>query len=214
MDSNIAKQYLKLKNKLTILDTALKTFIELEIISGIVVVLNKNDTYFKNSVYYHNKKIIATPIGGLERHMSVYNGIITLENFAKKDDWILIHDAVRPCISAYDINKLITNIKVNDAGGVLVNYINSTIKLVNNNTDNTINKTLNRKNIYQALTPQMFKLKYLLPAIESVIANNIKITDDAQAMELNGREIKTVIASSNNIKITRKEDINIANALL
>ncbi len=213
MDSNIAKQYLKLKNKLTILDTVLKIFIELDFISGIVVVLNKNDTNFKKSVYHGHKKIVAIVTGGIERHISVYNAIISIKDFAKDDDWILIHDASRPCVSTIDINKLITQTATSDVGGVLVSCINSTIKLVDNN-NKTINKTLDRKNIYQSLTPQMFKLKYLLSATENVITNNIKITDDAQAMELYGKQVKVVIGSSNNIKITTKEDINIANALL
>lgn len=208
---DIAKQYLMLDNNLSVLDNSLQTFLSIDKVSGIVLALNAKDTNFKNSIYYQHPKILATVTGGKQRYHSVYNALIALKKFANDNDWVLVHDAARPCISANSIKKLITNTKDTQIGSILVSPITSTLKLAPNGS---ISSTIDRENIYQAQTPQMFKLTYLEKALKNVIDNKLTITDDAQAMELLGYSIKIVIGDENNIKITHKNDISMANKIL
>jgi 2-C-methyl-D-erythritol 4-phosphate cytidylyltransferase len=209
--NNKPKQYLTLKNGLTVLDTVLSKFINLTAIKGIILALRHNDSNFKNSQYYQHFKLYATVIGGKERYHSTYQALINLERYAQPNDWVLVHDAVRPCIDQDDITKLITQVGDDKVGGILATQLTNTVKMV---SDNKINKTLDRNQIYQAQTPQLFRLNLLKEALELVIKNGIDITDDAHGIELLGKPIKVVLGSEKNIKITYPSDISYVNLVL
>lgn len=210
--NNQAKQYLKLNNGLSILDTTLSGLLDLPIITGCIVVLADNDTEFAQSDYKNHTKLLTTTIGGVERHNSVFNALTQLKNWAKPDDWVLVHDGVRACITANDVNNLIQTIGDDSVGGLLASPMVSTLKSVDEN--NKVIKTVKRDYLWQAQTPQMFRFDKLSQALTSVINNNISITDDAQAMELLGFSPIVVPSSENNIKITHPDDINRANQIL
>ncbi len=168
MNTVIPKQYLKLENGSTILDQSLQTLLDMDQISGCVVAISDNDEYFMTSPYYSHPKLLGTATGGPERFHSVLNALISLIEFAKDDDWVLVHDAVRPCIKKEDVEKLINelrNIKllkkalekvVEDNGYVTdeaeaIERLGHSIKIVSNSKSNikiTHNDDLKLANYY------------------------------------------------------------------
>ena len=211
MNTDTPKQYLKLENGSTILDQSLETLLDMDQISGCVVAISDNDEFFMNSTYYSHPKLLATTTGGQERFHSVLNAIITLLEFAKKDDLLLVHDAVRPCIKKEDVERLINEVQNHPVGGILAAEVVDTLKKVGNED---IVRTIERNKLYQAQTPQMFRIGLLKKALEKVVEDNIHITDEAEAIERLGHSIKIVTNSKSNIKITHSDDLKLANYYL
>ena len=132
--------------------------------------------------------------------------MLEIESYANANDWVLVHDAARPCITAEDIEKLITELHGDDIGGILALSSHDTLKEVD---ENQILCTLNRNRIWRALTPQMFRYDTLKSALE-LTKGNVAITDEASALEIQGFSPKIVEGRSDNIKITRPEDLALA----
>lgn len=208
INSLIPKQYLILENGLSILDCTLKKFFNINEIIGCIIAISKDNKHFDKSLYKNHKKILAVVQGGEKRCHSVMNSLKVLSKFAKQDDWVLVHDAVRPFVKIQDIKNLINTAKKFKQGAILASPVIDTLKLTNNNK---IKKTINREYLFQAQTPQIFKFARLLEALENAIDNNLNITDEAQAIEEIGDEINIIISSKKNIKITTKNDIDLAN---
>ena len=211
MNSDIPKQYLHLDNGITILDQCLKTFLSIESISGFVVALAKKDTGFKSSLFAEHFKLIGIASGGKERFHSVLNALNSLDEIAEFNDWVLVHDSVRPCIKQSDIEKLIEEVSGDAIGGILANRVADTVKQKNTNG---LVSTIDRKKLYMAQTPQMFRFGILKEAIEKIIKLDMHITDESEALEYLGHSVRIVNGSSSNIKITNKDDIDLANYFL
>lgn len=211
MNSTIPKQYIILENGLTILDQCLNTILSNELISGFIVALDKKDSYFKSSNFAKDPKLISIATGGKERFNSVLNALNALDQNAKPNDWVLVHDAVRPCIRKEDINKLIEEVADDKVGGILANRIVDTVKQINNGG---LVSTIDRQKLYIAQTPQMFRYAILKDSIEKAIKSNMHITDESEALESLNYSIRIVEGSSSNIKITTQEDIHLANYFL
>ena len=211
MNSTIPKQYIILENGLTILDQCLNTILSNDLISGFIVALNKKDSHFKSSDFAKDPKLISITSGGKERFHSVLNALNALDQTAKPNDWVLVHDAVRPCIRKEDINKLIEEVADDKVGGILANRIVDTVKQKN---DDGLVSTIDRQKLYIAQTPQMFRYAILKDSIEKAIESNMHITDESEALESLNYSIRIVEGSSTNIKITTQEDIHLANYFL
>ena len=211
MGSSTPKQYLRLENGLTIIDQCLKTLLEIKLISGFVVALSSTDSFFQSSHFYNHSKILAIAEGGKERFNSVLSALNSLNNRAQPNDWVLVHDSVRPCIKKSDIEKLIREVSNDSIGGILATSAIDTVKEIN--ASGSI-KTIDRKKLYMAQTPQMFRFGILKEAIESAIKMGGKITDESEAIEKLGHSVKIIGGSSSNIKITAKDDIDLANYFL
>ncbi len=211
MGSSTPKQYLRLENGLTIIDQCLKTLLEIKLISGFVVALSSTDSFFQSSDFYNHSKILAIAEGGKERFNSVLSALNSLNNRAQPNDWVLVHDSVRPCIKKSDIEKLIREVSNDSIGGILATSAIDTVK--EKNASGSI-KTIDRKKLYMAQTPQMFRFGVLKEAIESAIKMGGKITDESEAIEKLGHSVKIIGGSSSNIKITTKDDIDLANYFL
>lgn len=211
MNSTIPKQYIILENGLTILDQCLNTILSNDLISGFIVALNKKDSHFKSSDFAKDPKLISITSGGKERFHSVLNALNALDQTAKPNDWVLVHDAVRPCIRKEDINKLIEEVADDKVGGILANRIVDTVKQKN---DDGLVSTIDRQKLYIAQTPQMFRYDILKDSIEKAIKSNMHITDESEALESLNYSIRIVEGSSSNIKITTQEDIHLANYFL
>lgn len=211
MNSIIPKQYMILENGLTILDQCLKTILSNDLISGFIVALDKKDSHFKSSEFAKNSKLISIATGGKERFHSVLNALNALDQTAKPNDWVLVHDAVRPCIRKEDINKLIEEVADDKVGGILANSLVDTVKQKNNGG---LVSTIDRQKLYLAQTPQMFRYAILKDSIEKAIESNMHITDESEALESQNYSIRIVEGSSSNIKITTQEDIDLANYFL
>ena len=211
MKSEIPKQYLKLGNDLTIIDQCLKTLLEVDEIKGFVVSLSEKDTLFKSSIYFNHSKMLATAKGGKERFNSVLNALNSLSSVAKPNDWVLVHDSVRPCVKKTDIEVLINEVSNHQTGGILVTSVVDTIKQVSNDGEVS---TIDRKKLYKAQTPQMFRFGILKDALDNALKLGNHITDESEAIENLGYSIKIVIGSSSNIKITQTDDLKLANQYL
>ena len=211
MKTSMPKQYLRLDNGLSVLDQSLKTLLKMDDILGCVVAISQDDEYFQTSPYQKHGKMLAIAEGGQERFHSVLNALNTLSEFANEEDWVLVHDAARPCIKASDVQSLINELKDGNDGGILATPVVDTLKLVDHFE---IQRTVDREGLFQAQTPQMFKFSVLVKALENVIDNNTHITDEAEAVAQMGGKVKIVIGSKNNIKITVGGDLQLANYYL
>ena len=204
MQSVVPKQYLDIDG-MTILDRTIDKFISLEFINKVIVALSPNDDYFRDSKFLNNPKLLVV-LGGKERCDSVYNGIL-----AATSEYVLVHDAARPCVLTSDIQLLVDKCS-NDNGGLLVSRIPDTIKKANEH--NEVISTIPRDNVYRALTPQYFKKDLLRKAYEKSVNDGFVMTDESSALEYLGYKPQAVVGSSTNIKITEPNDLELAKIFL
>lgn len=210
LGADVPKQYLKINGKF-ILDHTIKPFIDIPEIEYITVTLAENDSFWRESIYVDHAKI-KTTIGGKERYHSVLNGLEHINPLAAKDDWVLVHDAARPCIRQSDIKKLIEELMTHQVGGLLAVPVKDTMK----RSDKTgeVVATVERSDLWHAQTPQMFKYSDLSTTLKKIVKEGLDVTDEAQAIERLGFKPKLVHGHQDNIKITHKSDINLARLLL
>lgn len=209
------KQYLPLGTT-TVIEASLSCFLNHPKISGIIVVLNADDQNWDNLELTSNEKI-HTVAGGSTRAESVQNAVSYLDTMSiKENDFILVHDAARPCLRYSDLETLLAELKEEKVGGILAAPVSDTLKLANvdNQDSYFVTKTLDRSNIWRAFTPQMFRAKYLKKAFNHCEKNNISVTDEASAIEVLGLPVKLVRGHSDNIKITHQEDLQLAEVIL
>ena len=206
----LPKQYLTLANK-TLLEHTLLRLDALGDLEAIVLVLHENDSRWPTLSPDLTHPVI-TVNGGQERMHSVYNGLCALSDQAADEDWVLVHDAARPCVRTEDIEKLMQALSDSDTGGLLAMPVNDTLKQVDANKQ--VTATLDRSGLWRAATPQVFRLSVLREALAEAIAGNVVVTDEAQAMERAGHAVTVVACSSDNIKVTYPEDLMIAEKIL
>ena len=205
MNADRPKQYLELAGK-TVIEHTLLRLLSAEVFTAVAVAISEEDPYWPDLDVSAHKKII-TAAGGKERADSVLSALKAIRTVASDDDWVLVHDAARPCITKIDIHHLIDSLKTDEIGGILALSSHDTLKSVQG--DNVIVGTLDRSHIWRALTPQMFRYGLLKNALEAA-EGNAAITDEASALELQGMQPKIVEGRPDNIKITRPEDLALA----
>ena len=210
MGSHIPKQYLPLAGK-TILEQTLSVFLQHPGINGIVVAVTQGDPYWQDITANFNKEdeqAIIVALGGDERCHSVVNALTTLSHYAAADDWVLVHDAARPCLQSRDIDRLIEQLSKTTDGGLLGLPMSDTVKRCDKNQK--VLSTVERSELWRALTPQMFPLKLLKDSLEKAINSNALVTDEASAIELQGLKPQMVEGHPGNIKITHPGDLQLA----
>jgi len=210
MGSETPKQYLQLGEKLVIEHT-LSRLAAHEKIHKMVVVIGADDDYWQD-VTLPTIAEIVTVVGGAERCHSVFNGLDALHGEASPDDWVLVHDAARPCLRLADIECLINTLECHDVGGILGIPVADTMK--RSGTSNTIIETVSREHLWRALTPQMFRFGTLYDALSSANAAGALITDEASAIEWAGYAPRMVEGHADNIKITQPQDLALAGLYL
>ena len=156
-------------------------------------------------------KVTTTPGGG-ERSHSVRNGLAALAGRAASDDWVLVHDAARPCVSRQDVDRLLERANTHAVGGILAAPAADTLKRAGENKE--IIQTIDRTSLWRALTPQMFRYGRLCEALDRAHGEGRTPTDEAQALEWLGERPLVVEGSTTNLKITGADDLVIAKALL
>lgn len=208
MRSSCPKQYLTIANK-TILELTVQRLLSHENIAHVIIALGENDQYFPCTSLANNKAISCV-VGGKERVDSVLAGLQQLN--ASQEQWVLVHDAARPCVRHQDLTRLITYCLERDHGGILASPVRDTMKQAT--AEQLVARTLERSSMWHALTPQMYKTAELTTAVTSALAQGITITDESSAMEALGYVSGLVSASSDNIKITQPEDIFLAEFIL
>lgn len=210
MAAEVPKQYLKL-NGVPILEHTLRALLACPDIRGVVVVLDPSDRR-ADAIPSLSDPRVTTASGGAERADSVLAGLEAITAEAGVKDWVLVHDAARPCLSVTTLRALITSCLSEGVGAVMAQASVDTLKHVSD--DNRVVETLERKVIWRAQTPQMFKLTELTSALSSAIASEAAITDESMAMELAGYPVSILEGPSTNIKITVPADLEIAEIIL
>lgn len=213
MNLDMPKQYCKLSNNKTVLDTTISKFIDDQFFDLVIVSLKENDKSWGVSHFYNHPKV-KTCIGGDTRFESVFNALRCVESIASNEDWVFVHDAARPAVNLDDIKRLYDCVSTSkEKCGILAVKAFETVKQVSNYS---ITKTLDRDYIWLAQTPQLSMFKLIMKAFRFCVDEKLisKITDEASALELFGVLPKVVEGSRKNIKITTKEDLEFVNMLL
>lgn len=206
---SLPKQYAPLNGR-TVMEWALASFISDPRCIGIAVALAPDDHWWSHIA--GRLPAITVTIGGAERSKSVRNGLAALSRRAQADDWTLVHDAARPCLSAEDRDKLLDRCASHPVGGLLALPAVDTLKRAR--VDCNVEETVDRAELWRAQTPQMFRYGRLCDALDTAMAAHRFPTDEAQALEWLGDRALLVEGSPNNIKITRAEDLLLAAAWL
>jgi 2-C-methyl-D-erythritol 4-phosphate cytidylyltransferase len=204
MQADRPKQYLPLAGK-TVIELTLLRLLQSQAFQAVAVAISMEDPYWPDLEISKHPNIITAP-GGKERADSVLSALKSLKDRAAEQDWVLVHDAARPCLTTEDILHLIDNLKDDAVGGILALSSHDTLKQVD---DESISATIDRKHIWRALTPQMFRYGMLRDALQQA-EGNPAITDEASALEMQGLRPKIVEGRPDNIKITRPEDLALA----
>jgi 2-C-methyl-D-erythritol 4-phosphate cytidylyltransferase len=210
MQAEVPKQYISINNKV-ILEHTLDRFCSHPKIKGVVVAISNDDNIWESLDISSHPKIITVE-GGVERCHSVLNGLRALSDQADINDWVLVHDAARPCLRKNDIDLLINTLDEHNVGGLLGLPARDTMKRAD--TTGTIQETVDREGLWHALTPQMFHLGVLTDSLENALFNDLLVTDEAQAIELYGLQPVLVEGHPDNIKITRNNDLALAELFL
>lgn len=209
MQSNAPKQYLPINGK-PILRYAIDIFESLPEITSVHVVIAKEDAYWEETLLIGCQKTRALSCGGATRAESVLNGLQTIAADISEQDWILVHDAARPGLDAEMVLRLMAAAQQTDAGAILALPVADTLKRADQCQQ--ITATISRESLWQAQTPQMFRLGMLRQALITHLQR--QPTDEAQAMEWMGYQPKLVLGDLKNMKITYPQDLNIAASLM
>lgn len=209
-----AKQFLSVQGK-SILQHTLQRFSAVPGLELTVLALNLQDqasTDFLTALPAALQQRLRIVAGGAERMHSVQCALEALQGEAADDDWVLVHDAVRPCVRAADVIKLMGTLANEPAGGLLALPVRDTLKRAA--ADGHVLSTLDRTNVWQAATPQMFRYAVLVQALAAAQAAGVQVTDEAAAVERLGLPVKLVPGHADNIKLTWPEDLALLEALL
>ena len=206
MQQSIAKQYLPLAGS-TVLEITLTRLKALQLFEKIVVPIGSEDSLWQGTNLASDNTFLAIQ-GGAQRSDSVMAALLALEDMADENDWVLVHDAARPCFKNTDIKRMVTRLAQHPVGGLMAEPILDTVKQVDKN--DIVVKTIDRKLHWRAQTPQMFRYGLLKTGLEKATKSSVEITDEASAVEFLGLQPVVVRGSASNIKITLPGDLNLA----
>lgn len=211
MGGDLPKQYLPLHG-ITLLQHTIERLSSHPRIAGVVVAVAEHDNHWRELGAHFGDKV-QWVTGGAERHNSVLNALRALALVAPADAWALVHDAARPCLRGEDIDRLIDEVDCEgSAGGILAVPVSDTMKRASR--DGVIVETVNRDGLWRALTPQMFRIGFLIKAIEHAMTQDFPVTDEASAVESFGYSPCVVAGHADNIKITIPQDLELAQLYL
>jgi len=206
---NRPKQYLSLADK-TIIEHSISKLLQIECLEKVAVSLHADDAHWARLPLAADPRLMTVE-GGRERCDSVLNGLQALSPWAQANDWVLVHDAARPCVTVDAIQKLIAGVRDHEVGGILGVPVSDTIKRADGKV---ISATVDRRFLWQAHTPQIFRYGLLKESLERALANQFAVTDEASALEFSAYQALLVEDRRDNIKVTRPEDLAMAEAIL
>lgn len=201
------KQYAELRGR-TVIEWALAPFLRDPRCAGAVVALAADDPYWKHI----DCPAVTLAPGGVERSHSVRNGLAALAGRAAPRDWVLVHDAARPCLPGEDLDRLLARVQAHPVGGLLAAPAADTLKRADGAGE--VIETVDRAGLWRALTPQMFRYAELCEALDRAHGAARVPTDESQAIEWLGLRPALVEGSAANLKITSGTDLALATALL
>lgn len=204
MAADRPKQYLQLGRR-TILEHSLDCFLDHPCLKGVVVSIAADDPYWPGLACASDTRI-QRAAGGRERADSVLNALLLLHaQGAADNDWVLVHDAARPNLARDDLDRLLGELANDPVGGLLAVPARDTLKRADAN--GRVSATIDRSTVWQAYTPQMFRLGALHRALADSLVADVAITDEASAIEWSGQAPRLVEGRNDNIKVTRPEDL-------
>ncbi|MCY9863970.1 2-C-methyl-D-erythritol 4-phosphate cytidylyltransferase [Vibrio coralliirubri] len=204
MKADRPKQYLKIHGK-TILEHTVEKLLSHPQVAQIVVAISDDDPYYPELALNLNPQVIRVS-GGSERADSVLSALNYIAE-QQLSDWVMVHDAARPCVQLSDIDKLISGAMSHDVGAILAAPVRDTMK---RGAQGQIEHTVERADLWHALTPQMFRSKPLRKVLSEALQQGASITDEASAFEWKGLSPALVVGRSDNFKITQPEDLALA----
>lgn len=203
MQSECPKQYLSIGGK-TLLEHALNSLLAHPAVSRIIVAISPEDPYFSTLPIASDPRIMVVK-GGKERADSVLAGLKAVSSAR----WVLVHDAARPCLHIDDLSRLLAIAATSTVGGILAAPVRDTMKRAEPGKQ-AIAHTVDREALWHALTPQLFPLELLRDCLVRALNEGATITDEASALEYCGFHPELVMGRSDNIKVTRPEDLALA----
>ena len=208
MGSTVPKQYLPLAGR-PVIAHALATLLAHPRIAGVVVAIGAEDEWWPTvAAELTAAKPLWVVTGGAERCYSVLNGLEALRQWAMLNDWVLVHDAARPCLTAEDLDRLFAELTGDPVGGLLAVPVRDTLKQAD--ATGRVAATVDRSRLWHALTPQMFRMGTLHEALRAALMRGLLVTDEAAALEASGFTPRLVEGRADNLKITRPEDLALA----
>ena len=204
------KQYVEIAGR-PLLHYALQTLSRHPAIEQVFVVLAQGDDHFKRLDWREfGTKLEPLYCGGETRAASVLNGLLAARDTVSATDWVLVHDAARPCLGREELDRLFGELESDDTGGLLAVPLADTLKRANR--ESRVSNTEPRDNLWLAQTPQMFRYRLLIEALRA--ADPAVATDEARAVEGLGLKPRLVMGSTTNIKVTFPEDLALAELIL
>ncbi|WBL71339.1 2-C-methyl-D-erythritol 4-phosphate cytidylyltransferase [Serratia liquefaciens] len=203
MQADCPKQYLTIGHQ-TILEHAIYALLRHPRISQVIVAIGPDDQQFHQLPIAQDPRVQVT-IGGQQRADSVMAGL----QLAGEAKWVLVHDAARPCLHADDLDRLLAITQHSDVGGILAAPVRDTMKRAEPG-HGAISHTVERQDLWHALTPQLFPLALLKQCLQRALDDGATVTDEASALEHCGYHPLLVNGRSDNIKVTRPEDLALA----
>ena len=207
MGGSLPKQYLPLSGRPLIEHTLLALAAHPRI-ERIYIVLSPDDDWWEGLCIVH-AKLSVLRCGGATRADSVMNGLKAIAGEVATDDWVLVHDAARPCLRAEHLDRMLEELSGDKVGGILAVPVADTLKRAGD--AQCIAETVPRAGLWQAQTPQMFRHGLLLQALE---AAGSTVTDEASAVEQMGLQPKLVEGDARNLKVTYPRDLELAALIL
>ncbi len=210
METSTPKQFLALGQR-TVLEHSLESLWSAIVLDGLVLVSHGHPA-LASLIERHYEQNLIRAEGGKERSHSVLNGLNALSDSALANDWVLVHDAARPCVRQQDLHLLIDTLANNAVGGLLGTPARDTMKKTD--IKGVVIETVERNFLWHACTPQMFRYGLLREALMKALEDGYEVTDEASAMEHAGYRPLMVEGHVDNIKITRPEDLPLAEYFL
>ena len=215
MGSEIPKQYQTVAGK-PLITHAINTLCAHPRLRLVFVVLAPGDAHFNlHDWSAHKGRLETLYCGGATRAASVFNGLVAMADVVEPDDWVMVHDAARPCLDAALVDRLCFELANDKIGGLLAVPVADTLKRSDGNQ--RVMETVSREKIWQAQTPQMFRYRLLLEALRSANSGDAKpgiVTDEASAIEQIGLTPRLVMGSPRNLKVTFPEDALVAESII
>ncbi len=203
MQAECPKQYLTIGHQ-TILEHAIHALLRHPRITQVIVAISPEDQQFKTLSIASNPRVLVTE-GGQQRADSVLAGL----QLAGNAHWVLVHDAARPCLHPDDLERLLAITAHSKVGGILAAPVRDTMKRAQVG-ESIISHTVERQDLWHALTPQLFPLELLKLCLQRALDEGATVTDEASALEHCGYHPLLVAGRADNIKVTRPEDLALA----
>lgn len=210
MGAGLPKQFLTLGQQ-TVLEHSLESLWNAIELKGLVLVSDGHPALASIQARFSDHRLMRAP-GGKQRCHSVLNGLQALQGKAQAEDWVLVHDAARPCVRQQDLHNLQRAVNAHPVGGLLGFPVHDTMKRADR--EGAVEATVDRKGLWHACTPQMFRYGMLHDTLVQALADGYEVTDESSAIEHAGYRPLLVESHTDNIKITQPVDLPLAEFFL